>query len=126
MSLVLLGHAFRFSLISNLSSPLPPLLCLLLCLLLSLFFLTLPPPRKLFPWVCRHDGAYSTAFKAPCNLASYPNIRKWALRVSRMEGVADSVDIEDAVGSYYKSLFMLNPSAIVPAFEKDMEKLFAA
>ena len=40
--------------------------------------------------------------------------------------MSDTVDVADAVGSYYKQLFMLNPSGIVPqmAAIKTVDELF--
>jgi hypothetical protein len=45
--------------------------------------------------------------------------------VASLPGVEGSIDVGDAVGSYYRSLFMLNPSGIVPKVETDLTKLFA-
>ncbi|GMI06748.1 hypothetical protein TrRE_jg13186 [Triparma retinervis] len=69
---------------------------------------------KMYPWACRFDGAYSVAFKAPGGkIGRWENIRRWKDEMGRIEGVRGTVDVRDAVGSYYRQLFMNNPSGIV-------------
>jgi len=64
-------------------------------------------------------------YKAPGGkLRNYPAITKWAQRIASIEGMADTIDVADAVGSYYRQLFMLNPSGIVPAMEETVSELF--
>jgi glutathionyl-hydroquinone reductase len=68
----------------------------------------------MYPWACRFDGAYSVAFKAPGGkLSDWPNVKRWKDDMDKIEGVKESVDVGDAVGSYYRQLFMNNPSGIV-------------
>ena len=79
----------------------------------------------MWPFACRFDGAYSILYKAPGGkLKNYPAIQKWARKIATIEGMADTIDVADAVGSYYRQLFMLNPSGIVPTIEETVSELF--
>jgi len=71
---------------------------------------------KGFSWVTRHDYAYTVIFKSPGGrIAQYPNISAWVKRlVSDYPKLLDSIDMEDACGSYYRQLFMLNFGRVVP------------
>lgn len=71
---------------------------------------------KSFAWVTRHDYAYSVIFKSPGGrIAQYPHISAWVKRlVNDYPKLLDSIDLEDACGSYYRQLFMLNFGRVVP------------
>lgn len=71
---------------------------------------------KNFAWVTRHDYAYTVVFKSPGGrIAQYPNISAYVKRmVADYPKLLDSFDLEDACGSYYRQLFMLNFGRIVP------------
>lgn len=71
---------------------------------------------KSFAWVTRHDYAYSVIFKSPGGrIAQYPHIAAWVKRlVSDQPKLLESLDMQDACGSYYRQLFMLNFQRIVP------------
>lgn len=68
----------------------------------------------------RFDGVYSPLFGAggrhirlECD---YPSTFKWLKRCwQEVDGVSESIDIEDACLSYYKQLFPLNPGGILPS-----------
>ena len=80
---------------------------------------------KMWPFVCRYDGAYSILYRAPGGkLKLYPAIYKWAQRMARIPGMAGTINVPNAVGSYYKQLFMLNPSGIVPHIPTNVNELF--
>uniref|UniRef100_A0A7S1UKD9 GST C-terminal domain-containing protein n=1 Tax=Phaeomonas parva TaxID=124430 RepID=A0A7S1UKD9_9STRA len=69
---------------------------------------------RLFPTVMRYDGAYSTIFKCGFRrIATLPNVSAWMRDIYQNFG-RDTIDIEDAVASYYKWMIPLNPSAIIP------------
>ena len=73
----------------------------------------------LLPTMLRYDGVYSPLFKAggthirlECD---YPSIFAWLQRCwNDVPGVSQSIDLTDACHSYYKQLFPLNPSGILP------------
>ncbi len=71
---------------------------------------------KSFAWVTRHDYAYTVIFKSPGGrIAQYPHISAWVKRlVNDYPKLLESVDMEDACGSYYRQLFMLNFGRVVP------------
>ncbi len=71
---------------------------------------------KNFAWVTRHDYAYTVLFKAPGGrIAQYPHIASYVKRlVAEYPVLLDTVDMQDACGSYYRQLFMLNFGRIVP------------
>jgi putative glutathione S-transferase len=80
---------------------------------------------KLWPFVCRFDEAYTVIFKAPGGqLKNYPNVYNWARRVASIDGMQETIDLADATGSYYRQLFMLNPSGIVPVLKKNIYDVF--
>ena len=78
----------------------------------------------MFPFACRFDGAYSILYKAPGKLGLFPSVYAWAQRVASLPDMDTTVDIADAVGSYYRQLFMLNPSGIVPQMKETVSDLF--
>lgn len=60
---------------------------------------------RLLPTILRYDGAYSPLFKAGgvnLRIRDFPNILHWLQRCWDMEGVKETIDLEDAVSSYYK------------------------
>ena len=80
---------------------------------------------KMWPFVCRYDGAYSVLYRAPGGkLKMYPAIYKWAQRMARIPGMSSTINVTNALGSYYKQLFMLNPSGIVPHIPNSVSELF--
>jgi glutathionyl-hydroquinone reductase len=73
---------------------------------------------RLLPTILRMDGVYAPLFRAGgAQLrirTDYPAIYAWLKRCWSRSGVAESIDLSDACGSYYRQLFPLNPSGIVP------------
>lgn len=72
---------------------------------------------RLLPTALRFDGAYSPLFRAGGvnrKIRDYPNLLSWLQRCWNIEGVPQSIDLEDAVSSYYKQLFPLNPGGLIP------------
>ncbi len=72
---------------------------------------------RLLPTVLRFDGAYSPLFRAGgvnVRIRDYPNLLAWLQRCWDMEGIKETIDLEDAVSSYYKQLFPLNPGGLIP------------
>jgi putative glutathione S-transferase len=85
---------------------------------------------RLFPTIVRFDTIYAMLFR--CwgreRIEDLPNLSAWMRRMSRIKipsdnsnanksmrlQVSDCVDIEAAKRNYFKSLFPLNPSGIVP------------
>ena len=63
-------------------------------------------------------GAYSPLFRAGGShiriRLDYPHILQWLQRCWDIEGVPESIDIQDATLSYYKQLFPLNPGGLLP------------
>jgi putative glutathione S-transferase len=72
----------------------------------------------LLPTMLRFDGVYSPLFGAGGKhlrlQCDYPAIFAWLQRCWKIEGVAGSIDLEDACSSYYRQLFPLNPGGIIP------------
>jgi len=72
----------------------------------------------LLPTMLRFDGVYSPLFGAGGKhlrlQCDYPAIFAWLKRCWQLEGVRESIDIEDACSSYYRQLFPLNPGGILP------------
>jgi putative glutathione S-transferase len=72
----------------------------------------------LLPTMLRFDGVYSPLFGAGGKhlrlQCDYPSTFAWLQRCWKVEGVAESIDIEDACASYYRQLFPLNPGGILP------------
>jgi putative glutathione S-transferase len=73
---------------------------------------------RLLPTMLRFDCAYAPLFRAGgAHLrirSDYPEIYAWLKRCWGLEGVSSSIDLPDACGSYYRQLFPLNPSGIMP------------
>ncbi len=72
---------------------------------------------RLLPTILRYDGAYSPFFRAGGvnrRIRDYPHLLKWLQRCWDMDGVQESIDLQDAVSSYYKQLFPLNPGGLLP------------
>jgi len=72
---------------------------------------------RLLPTILRFDGAYAPLFRAGGvnrRIRDYPHLLLWLQRCWEIEGVKESIDLEDAVSSYYKQLFPLNPGGLLP------------
>ena len=72
---------------------------------------------RLLPTIIRFDGAYSPLFRAGgayVRVKDYPNILAWLQRCWDIEGIRSTIDIDDAVSSYYRQLFPLNPGGLQP------------
>ena len=72
---------------------------------------------RLLPTMLRFDGAYSGLFRAGggnLRVRDYPNLLNWLQRCWDMEGVKETIDLNDAVSSYYRQLFPLNPGGLIP------------
>lgn len=70
---------------------------------------------RLFTTLIRFDCVYYAHFK--CNmreLQSYHNIHNYMLELYQMEGIADTVDIDQIKSHYYVSQTTINPTQIVP------------
>lgn len=74
---------------------------------------------RLLPTVLRFDGAYAPLFRAAgghTRIRDYPHLYAWLKRCwKEYPSVAQSIDLEDACGSYFKQLFPLNPGGISPS-----------
>lgn len=83
----------------------------------------------LLPTMLRFDTVYSPLFGAGGSrhwrlATDYPAIHKWMKRCwQEIDGVATSIDLDDAAKSYYKQLFPLNPGGIVPSVEITPQRL---
>ena len=71
----------------------------------------------LLPTLLRFDAVYAPLFmkshlRLQCN---YPHVYVYLLECwNQIEGVLESIDLNDACSSYYKQLFPLNPGGILP------------
>lgn len=78
---------------------------------------------RLLPTILRFDGVYSPLFRAGGvnrRIRDYPNLLAWLRRCWKIDGVEQSIELDDAVSSYYKQLFPLNPSGLLPTpFSKE-------
>ena len=80
---------------------------------------------RLLPTILRFDGAYSPLFRAGGvnhRVRDYPHVLAWLQRCWDMEDgvVRETIDIDDAVSSYYRQLFPLNPGGLIPtAFSEE-------
>ncbi|GMH89633.1 hypothetical protein TrVE_jg9231 [Triparma verrucosa] len=80
---------------------------------------------KMFPWACRFDYVYTILFRSPGGkIRDYPNVERWARGVAEIEGVEDTIDLRDAVGSYYRELFMINPGGLSVECPEGVRELF--
>lgn len=72
---------------------------------------------RLLPTILRFDGAYSPLFRAGGvnkRIRDYPYLMQWLQRCWAINGIKESIDLQDAVSSYYKQLFPLNPGGLLP------------
>lgn len=71
----------------------------------------------LLPTVTRFDAVYNPFFRASKTSisSSFPNIMRWLRDMYAIPNVRATFDLDDAKRSYYKQLFPLNPSAMIPA-----------
>mmetsp|Transcript_25618 Transcript_25618/g.82965 ORF Transcript_25618/g.82965 Transcript_25618/m.82965 type:complete len:375 (-) Transcript_25618:206-1330(-) len=71
---------------------------------------------RLYPTIARFDVVYATLFRCggPSLALRYPHIDRWRARMLAIPGVDATLDAHAAAASYYKSLFPLNPSGVVP------------
>lgn len=71
----------------------------------------------LLPCALRFDAVYSVFFlRGACGLwRERPALRRWLGELWALPGVRASVDVAACRESYYRTLFPLNPSGIVPA-----------
>ncbi|CAM9768445.1 unnamed protein product [Phaeothamnion confervicola] len=70
---------------------------------------------RLFPTIIRFDVVYATLFKCQRRrVVDSPNVSAWMRDVYQLPGVAATIDVGDAIRSYYTNLFPLNPGGIVP------------
>ena len=70
---------------------------------------------RLFTTLVRFDAVYVGHFK--CNLrriADYPNLSQYLLRLVRVPGVAETVNLTHIKRHYYESHSSINPTGIVP------------
>lgn len=72
---------------------------------------------RLLPTVLRFDGAYAPLFRAGgshLRIRDYPYLLQWLQRCWDIDGVRESIDLQDATTSYYRQLFPLNPGGLIP------------
>ena len=72
---------------------------------------------RLLPTILRFDGAYAPLFRAGgahLRIRDYPSLLKWLQRCWTIDGVPETIDLQDATSSYYKQLFPLNPGGLLP------------
>jgi glutathionyl-hydroquinone reductase len=73
---------------------------------------------RLLPTLLRFDGVYAPLFRAGggvIRLRDFPHVHQYLQHCwSTYQVVRDSIDLSDACQSYYKQLFPLNPSGILP------------
>jgi len=70
---------------------------------------------RVLPTIARFDAAYGTLFRASNKrVRDLPNVSAWLCEMWALPGVPETFDLAAAHDSYYRSLFPLNPSAIIP------------
>lgn len=73
---------------------------------------------RLLPTLLRYDGVYAPLFRAGAGthdrIQNYPPLHQYLQRCWDIPQVRHSIDISDACASYYRQLFPLNPSGIIP------------
>jgi putative glutathione S-transferase len=70
---------------------------------------------RLFTTLIRFDAVYHTHFKCNCRLiAQYPAMHSYMVRIARLPGVAETIDMEHIRFHYYYSHRHINPTGIVP------------
>jgi putative glutathione S-transferase len=77
---------------------------------------------RLFTTLVRFDAVYHTHFK--CNghrLIEYANLWPYARSIYQLDGVAETVRMDEIKRHYYETHEMINPSRIVPLGPLDME-----
>ena len=70
---------------------------------------------RLFPTLMRFDAVYYALFK--CNIRhvyEYPALWSYTRALYQMPGIAETCDVDEYKLHYYGSLFMVNPSGVVP------------
>jgi glutathionyl-hydroquinone reductase len=69
----------------------------------------------LLPTVVRFDAVYSVLFKCTGRrIGDFKHIQRWVRDMYSIPGVPGTFDLQDAARSYYRQMFPLNPSRIVP------------
>jgi putative glutathione S-transferase len=77
---------------------------------------------RLFTTLVRFDAVYHTHFK--CNghrLIEYPSLWPYARSIYQLDGVAETVRLDEIKRHYYETHGMINPSGIVPLGPLDMD-----
>lgn len=76
---------------------------------------------RLFPTIIRYDAVYNSLFKCKSYhiKSDLPNVYAWMIRMYKIPGIAETIDIKDAANSYYRNLFPLNPGSILPLYKMD-------
>jgi putative glutathione S-transferase len=72
---------------------------------------------RLLPTALRYDAAYAPLFRAGgahLRVRDFPYVQAWLRRCWALPEVRTSIDLGKATGSYYATLFPLNPGGIVP------------
>jgi putative glutathione S-transferase len=70
---------------------------------------------RLFPTLMRFDAVYYSLFK--CNIRhvyEYPALWAYTRALYQLPGIAATCDVDEYKLHYYGSLFMVNPSGVVP------------
>jgi putative glutathione S-transferase len=77
---------------------------------------------RLFTTLVRFDAVYHTHFK--CNghrLIEYPSLWPYARSIYQLDGVAETVRLDEIKRHYYETHEMINPTRIVPLGPLDMD-----
>jgi putative glutathione S-transferase len=70
---------------------------------------------RLFTTLVRFDAVYVGHFK--CNLrriADYPNLSNYLRELYQVDGIAETVNMDQIKRHYYMSMLHINPTGIVP------------
>ena len=77
----------------------------------------------LFPTIIRWELIYKNLFKcSEKDLNEFSNIIVWRLNFFKLKGVSETCNDKEWLTDYYKALFPLNPSQIVP-LQKSLSKI---
>lgn len=78
---------------------------------------------RAFATLVRFDQVYHTHFK--CNkkrISEYPNLSNYTRELYQYPGIADTVNVDEIKGGYYRNMVHINPTGIVaigPEFDLD-------
>ncbi|EKX43480.1 hypothetical protein GUITHDRAFT_73031, partial [Guillardia theta CCMP2712] len=76
---------------------------------------------RLFPTIFRYDAVYNILFRCTRRrVADMPNLKAWLQDMYQVPGVKETCDYNAMRESYFRQLFPLNPSGILPAEPADV------